>query len=93
MFRKTISIAALTAATVATLAGTASAAFPGTNGRIAFQSNRDGNLELYSMTATGTEVTRLTNNAAQDRDAVFRCAGCDHVRTGGGAEVIDHTLD
>ena len=34
--------------------------------RLAFASNRDGNWEIYSMTATGTDVRRLTNDAAAD---------------------------
>jgi Tol biopolymer transport system component len=32
--------------------------------RIAFVSNRDGNLEIYVMNADGSGVTRLTNNPA-----------------------------
>lgn len=34
--------------------------------RIAFETNRDGNLEVYSMNADGTELTRLTFNPAAD---------------------------
>jgi TolB protein len=44
----------------------ARAAFPGTNGKIAFMSGRDGNDEIYVMSATGTSQTRLTNNLATD---------------------------
>jgi len=36
------------------------------NGKIVFQSNRDGNYEIYVMNADGTNQTRLTNNAASD---------------------------
>ena len=35
-------------------------------GRIAFQSNRDGSLEIYVMNADGSAVSRLTNNPAVD---------------------------
>jgi len=35
-------------------------------GRIAFQSDRDGSLEIYVMNADGTAVSRLTNNPAVD---------------------------
>ncbi len=35
-------------------------------GRIAFSSNMDGNNEIYVMDADGTNVTRLTNNIAND---------------------------
>ncbi|HEX8834047.1 MAG TPA: hypothetical protein VF719_07590 [Abditibacteriaceae bacterium] len=34
--------------------------------RIVFSSNRDGDLELYSMTATGAAETRLTNSPGVD---------------------------
>ncbi|HKU49418.1 MAG TPA: DPP IV N-terminal domain-containing protein, partial [Nitrososphaera sp.] len=44
------------------LAGT----FPGANGKIAFVSDRDGNLEIYTMDSDGSNQKRLTNNAAAD---------------------------
>ena len=34
--------------------------------RIAFDSTRDGNFEIYVMNADGSGVTRLTNNDAWD---------------------------
>jgi len=39
-----------------------------TNGKIAFRSQRDGNIEIYTMNTDGTGQTRLTNNAASDFD-------------------------
>ncbi|HET9257444.1 MAG TPA: Ig-like domain repeat protein [Pseudonocardiaceae bacterium] len=36
------------------------------DGKIVFQSDRDGNNEIYVMNADGTGVTRLTNNSAAD---------------------------
>ena len=39
-----------------------SGAFPGTNAKIAFQSNRDGNDEIYVMDADGSNQTNLTNS-------------------------------
>jgi Tol biopolymer transport system component len=39
---------------------------PGSGGRIAFVSSRDGNSEIYVMNADGSGQTRLTNNAASD---------------------------
>jgi hypothetical protein len=44
----------------------AEAAFPGQNGKIAFESNRDGNFEIYTMNANGQGIDRLTNNPAND---------------------------
>jgi Tol biopolymer transport system component len=35
-------------------------------GKIAFESDRDGNHEIYVMNADGSSVTRLTNNNASD---------------------------
>src|SRR5262245_21919585 len=40
-------------------------------GKIAFTSKRDGNLEIYVMNADGTNPVRLTNNPADDFGAVF----------------------
>ncbi len=39
--------------------------------RIAFQSDRDGNWEIYLMDADGTQEVRLTNNFDQDEMPVF----------------------
>ena len=42
------------------------ATFPGTNGKIAFASDRDGDLEVYTMNPDGTGLTQLTSNAGAD---------------------------
>jgi TolB protein len=34
--------------------------------RIAFESYRDGNLEIYAIDADGSNLTRLTHNPADD---------------------------
>ena len=39
--------------------------------RIAFASNRDGNAEIYSMNADGTNQTRITNHTARDFDPAW----------------------
>ena len=39
---------------------------PGPSGRIAFDSNRNGNYEIYVMNADGTGQTKITNNSAND---------------------------
>jgi len=49
----------------------ATAGSPGSNGLIAFTSQRDGNLEIYVMGADGTAQTRLTNDAANDLDPAW----------------------
>ena len=40
--------------------------------QLAFQSARDGNLEIYVMNADGTNQIRLTNDPADDVGAVWR---------------------
>src|SRR5680860_468992 len=47
------------------------AAFPGYNGKIAFVSTRDGNDEIYLMTADGGNQMRLTNNSTVDKDPAW----------------------
>jgi dipeptidyl aminopeptidase/acylaminoacyl peptidase len=49
----------------------AGATFPGKNGKIAFESNRDGNYEIYSMNSNGTGLERLTNNPTDDFNAAW----------------------
>ena len=43
-------------------------AAPAPTGRIVFESNRDGNLEIYRMNADGSAPTRLTDNPATDNN-------------------------
>src|SRR3990170_1838494 len=69
-----LALLALLAAVLAVLApgpNPVESAFPGTNGKIAFESDRDGNYELYTMNADGSGQTNLTNNAAYDTHAVW----------------------
>ena len=47
------------------------AAFPATNGKITFESERDGNLEIYAMNPDGSDQTRLTNNTVDDYNPVW----------------------
>ncbi len=49
-----------------TLVPTSRAAFPGLNGKIAFETGRDGNSEIYSMNPDGSGQTNLTNNSTVD---------------------------
>ena len=56
---------------LASIAGTAGAAFPGANGKIAFQSDRDGNPEVYVMSSDGSGQTRLTNEPRSDVEPAF----------------------
>ena len=54
-------------ALVVCLAATpAQATFPGGNGKIAFVSNRDGNREIYTMNADGTNQQNITNHPGAD---------------------------
>ena len=43
----------------------------GLAGRIVFQSNRDGDWEIFTMTPAGTDVRQLTKNAWQDEYPVW----------------------
>jgi dipeptidyl aminopeptidase/acylaminoacyl peptidase len=56
-------------------AGQARAAFPGANGRIVFETNRDGNEEIYTMNADGTNRVDLTRNPADDADPRWSADG------------------
>ncbi len=42
---------------------------------LAFQTDRDGNWEIYKMTAAGANQTRLTNNAAADTEPTWSPSG------------------
>lgn len=46
-------------------------AFPGSNGKIAFHTDRDGNSEIYSMDSDGSGQTNLSNDSAQDSDPAW----------------------
>ncbi|WP_284573957.1 DPP IV N-terminal domain-containing protein [Streptomyces sp. 2P-4] len=55
-------------------------AFPGTNGKIVFVSDRDGDDEIYTMNAGRTRedvasLRQLTHNSVPDRDPVFSSDG------------------
>ncbi len=49
----------------------AEATFPGKNGKIAFQSDRGGDHEIYTMNADGTKIVKLTTNPTEDEDPAF----------------------
>src|SRR5215211_2670358 len=44
----------------------ADAVVPGTNGKIGFTTNRDGDYEIFAMNVDGTGQTRLTKNKVAD---------------------------
>ncbi len=62
---------ALSAVLFVSLTGDLEAAFPGANGRIAFESERDGNGEIYSMEPDASDQTRLTQSPAADTDPAW----------------------
>ena len=53
----------------------AEATFPGKNGKIAFQSDRGGSYEIYTMNRNGTKIDKLTTNPAPDEDPAFSPEG------------------
>jgi Tol biopolymer transport system component len=51
------------------------AAFPGKNGKIAFDTSRDGNLEIYAMSNVGIGEENLTSSSAGDRAPSYSPSG------------------
>ena len=49
----------------------AEATVPGKNGKIAFQSDRGGSYEIYTMNRNGEKIKKLTTNRAPDEDPAF----------------------
>jgi Tol biopolymer transport system component len=47
------------------------ASFPGPNGKILFETNREGNFEIYTMRPDGTGLTNITNHPAADQFAAW----------------------
>ena len=47
------------------------AAFPGSNGKIAFESTRDGNREIFVMEADGSSPVNITNHTETDWDPAW----------------------
>ncbi len=44
---------------------------PGANGSIAFESDRDGDLDIFTIQPDGTALTKLTQNTVADRDPAW----------------------
>ena len=57
------------------LASSAYASFPGANGLLAFNSDRDGDFELFTMRADGSKQTQRTSNLVSDRKPVWSPEG------------------
>jgi len=53
---------------------------------VACASNRDGNYEIYVMSADGTDPVRLTNDPAEDREPAWRP---QQGRVAGGGRCLD----
>jgi hypothetical protein len=68
-----VAIAAILA--LAALEGTAFAALPGANGRIAFMSTQDGDYDVYTVDSNGGTLAQLTNNPATDGDPGWSADG------------------
>jgi TolB protein len=67
MLRRALPVLLLAAAVVLPLANAASRAYPGTNGKIVFVSNRSGaGYALYTMSPTGANVVKLVAPVAKE---------------------------
>jgi hypothetical protein len=90
----TVVATALSAALVA--AAPAWATFPGTNGRIAFSSDRSGDFEIYTVNPDGSDLKRLTNAPGSDGVARWSPDGTKLVFSSdrdGNAEIYTMTAD
>ena len=58
-------------------AATAQAAYPGANGKIAFYTFREGDSEIYSMNADGSNQINLTLHTASDFDPAWSPDGTE----------------
>jgi len=74
-----------------------SSAFPGANGKIAFESDRDHNYEIYVMNPDGSGLTNVTNNPLNDRDPSWSADGekiaFESDRDGGNYEIYVMNAD
>ena len=65
-------------------------------GRIAFQTDRDGNNEIYVMGCDGSGQTNLTNNSAEDKEPSWASGGklafSSNRNAGGGYDIYLLTL-
>ncbi|MFN2505618.1 MAG: TolB family protein, partial [Acidimicrobiales bacterium] len=57
------------------VANVAEGAFPGTNGRIVFISDRDGDNEVFTMNPDGSNQVNLTNNTATEFEPAWSADG------------------
>ncbi|MCM3900789.1 MAG: HYR domain-containing protein [Pyrinomonadaceae bacterium] len=60
--------------------------------KIAFDTTRDGNLEVYSMNANGSQVTRLTTNASIDESPDWSPDGTKVVFTSNRSNLLDFEI-
>lgn len=67
-------LAMVTSASATSVPG-AAATFPGANGRIAFTSDRTGNGDVFTTTATGAAASNLSRALSSDRDGAWSADG------------------
>ena len=86
--KRMVSVLALSAALAAVAAAPVGATFPGDNGRIVFESTRDGQTQIYSMSADGTNEVQLTDGELTLRPEGELIALIHHARTLGLVPVL-----
>ncbi|MEX2557694.1 MAG: hypothetical protein WEB06_18945 [Actinomycetota bacterium] len=75
MNRRSMLVAAAMVTLAAMAIPSAEASFPGLNGKLLFMSSRDGNSEIYVMSADGSGAANLTRNTAYDGEAAWSADG------------------
>jgi Tol biopolymer transport system component len=71
-----IMLAVLMGAGLLALVEPSKAAFPGQNGKIAFSSDRSGNVDIWTVTSTGSPtLNRITDNTETDQEPAWSPGG------------------
>jgi Tol biopolymer transport system component len=85
-------VATVAAGTLAVGTRPARAAFPGTNGKIVFASNRHGGWEIYTKSPARNNLKRLTDNASKNVTPSWSADGKRIAFSSGGEAFASHDI-